>query len=769
MHDSSMRSAEHASTSDPPPASPRRSPVTMVLTLLAVATVVLAVRMLPVDRYLLDFVAWIRGAGSVGILTFIVTYVAACVLFLPASILTLGAGFAYGLSTGVPAVWVAASLGATVSFLIGRTVARHWVARRIAGNARFAAIDRAVARQGLKIVLLTRLSPAFPFSLLNYAYGLTQVTTRDYVVGSVAGMLPGTVMYVYLGSLITSLTELAAGRPSGGVAQQVFYFAGLTATVAATLVVTRVARRALAEAIPPAEAAEKVPAAAPSDNAPLVLPDDQHNRVLLSHVHPHGRVNPTPAGRYNLVVIGGGTAGLVSAVGAAGLGARVALIERHLLGGDCLNVGCVPSKALVSAARAAAAARNAGALGVRTGTIEVDFPAVMERMRRLRAEIAPHDGVSRLTGLGIDVYLGAGRLTGPSTVAVDGRRLEFARAVVTTGARASAPPIPGLAEVGYLTNETLFWLTALPRRLAVIGAGPIGCEMAQSFAAFGSEVTVLDAGPHILPREDTDVAEIVARRMRADGVRLVHDARITGAERADGGVLLRYEVGGATGTLACDAILVGVGRAPNLEGLGLETGGVAHGRDGITVDDHLRTANPRVYAAGDVASAFKFTHTADAQARIVLTNALFLGRKKTSALHVPWCTYTSPEIAHVGLSETDARARGLAVDTLTVPLADVDRAVLEGEAEGLLRVHLKKGTDRIVGATLVASHAGDMISEITLAMVGGLGLGTLANVIHPYPTQAEVVKKAADAYNRTRLTPAVRRVFDWWLRVRRQW
>lgn len=751
-----------------PAAARRRPPRALLLGLVALGALVVALRTFPVDRYLLDFVGWIRGAGWVGILTFVVTYVTACVLFLPASILTLGAGFAYGLGVGVPAVWVAASLGATVSFLVGRTVARAWVARRIAGNARFSAIDRAVGHQGLKIVLLTRLSPVFPFSLLNYAYGLTRVTLRDYVVGSVVGMLPGTVMYVYLGSLITSLTQLASGRASGGMAQQVFYFAGLAATVAVTLVVTRVARRALAEATAAAPAASPASAgpAAPGE-APLVLPDDEHNRVLLSHVHPRGRVNPTPAGRYNLVVVGGGTAGLVSAAGAAGLGARVALVERHLLGGDCLNVGCVPSKALISAARAAAAARAAGAFGVHTGAVQVDFPAVMERMRRLRAGIAPHDGVARFTNLGIDVYLGAGRFSGPTTVEVDGRTLAFTRAVITTGARAAAPPIPGLAEVGYLTNETLFWLTDLPRRLAVIGAGPIGCEMAQAFAAFGSEVTIVDAGPHVLPREDADAAEVVARRMRGDGIRLVHDARITRAERQGDGAVLRYEVGGQAHALACDAILVGVGRAPNTDGLGLEAAGVAYDRDGVTVDDGLRTTNRRVYAAGDIASRFKFTHTADALARIVLTNALFLGRKKASTLHVPWCTYTTPEVAHVGLHAEEARTRGLDVDTLTVPLADVDRAVLAGEDEGFLRVHLRKGTDRILGATLVASNAGDMISEITLAMVGGLGLGTIANVIHPYPTQAEVVKKAGDAWNRTRLTPTVRRVFDWWLSARR--
>jgi pyruvate/2-oxoglutarate dehydrogenase complex dihydrolipoamide dehydrogenase (E3) component len=463
--------------------------------------------------------------------------------------------------------------------------------------------------------------------------------------------------------------------------------------------------------------------------------------------------------------VGGGTAGLVSAAGAAGLGARVALIERHLLGGDCLNVGCVPSKALIGAARVAASARRAGELGVRVGSVEVDFPAVMARMRRLRAGLAPNDGVERFTRLGVDVYIGNGTFTSPSTIEVDGRTLEFSRAVITTGARAAAPPIPGLEETGYLTNETVFWLTELPRRLIVIGAGPIGCEMAQAFRSFGTEVTVVHDAPHALPREDADAAAVVERHMARDGVRLVNGARVLGAERRDGDVVVRYEVGGATAEVAGDRILVGVGRAPNLDGLGLEAAGVRHEPAGIVVDDHLRTTNPRIYAAGDVASRFKFTHTADALARIVVQNALFgtFGRKKASALTVPWCTYTTPEVAHVGLSEHDATARGIEVNTLTVPLGEVDRAVLDGEDDGFLRVHLTKGSDRVVGATLVATHAGDMISELTLAMTAGIGLGAIAATIHPYPTQAEAMKKAADAYNRTRLTPTVKALFRWWL------
>jgi pyruvate/2-oxoglutarate dehydrogenase complex dihydrolipoamide dehydrogenase (E3) component/uncharacterized membrane protein YdjX (TVP38/TMEM64 family) len=721
-------------------------------------------RWLNVQQYVLAFVAFVREAGLPGMALFVVAYVAATVLFVPGLLLTMGAGLAYGVALGVPLVWISANLGATAAFLLGRTLARDAIAQRVAGNARFAAIDRAVGREGFKIVLLTRLSPAFPFNLLNYAYGLTRVTLRDYVLATVIGMIPGTVMYVYLGSLLTDVAELAGGGRGGAAAPWWLKLLGFAATVAVTIVVTRVARRALDEATirgsdePPPHGGDAPHAAS------LVRPDDEHNRRLVSHVHPPGHVNPQPSGRYNLVVIGAGTAGLVSAAGGAGLGAKVALVERHLLGGDCLNVGCVPSKALIAAARAAADARAAGALGVRTGEVSVDFPAVMERMRKLRAALAPVDGVPRFTGLGVDVYLGSARFTSPTTIEVDGRRLEFAKAVIATGARPQALPIPGLAEAEYLTNETVFELTELPRRLAVIGGGPIGCELAQSFRRFGSEVTVLNDMPHVLPREDPEAAAVVEARLRAEGVVVAGGVTITRIERRGADRVVHYKAGGRGEHLACDRILLAAGRTPNLDGLGLEAAGIAAGRDGVTVDDHLRTTNPRVYAAGDVASRFKFTHTADALARIVLTNALFLGRRKASALTVPWCTYTSPEVAHVGLTESEARERGLETTTITVPLHDVDRARLDGEDEGFLKVLLKQGSDTILGATLVATHAGDMISEISVAMAAGMGLGGIANVIHPYPTQAEAIRKAGDAYNRTRLTPLVKRLFDWWLR-----
>lgn len=502
-----------------------------------------------------------------------------------------------------------------------------------------------------------------------------------------------------------------------------------------------------------------------NDNLPPpIFPWDTHNQRLAAAVGASGWVNPEPAPRYNLVVIGGGTAGLVTAAGAAGLGAKVALVEKHFLGGDCLNVGCVPSKAIIRASRAVAAVREAGDFGVRvpTGTT-VDFGAVMERMRRLRADISPHDSARRFAELGVDVFFGAARFTGVDEVSVGDKRLHFSKAVIATGARASAPPIPGLRDVPYHTNETLFTLTKLPRRLAIVGAGPIGCEMAQSFARFGAEVFLVEAEHGILPREDRAAAEVVQAALQRDGVKLLCCGQDLKLSRATEGVRLQVSSHGKGYDLVVDELLVAVGRAPNTEGLGLETVGVEYDRKGVKVDDHLRTTNPRIFACGDICSPYQFTHAADFMARIVIQNALFFGRAKVSALTIPWATYTSPEIAHVGLYEREAATRGIAIDTFTQPLAQVDRAILDGESEGFVKVHVRRGTDEIVGATIVAAHAGDLISEIALAMKSRAGLRTVGATIHPYPTQAEAIRRTGDLYNRTRLTPIVRGLFARWL------
>lgn len=500
-----------------------------------------------------------------------------------------------------------------------------------------------------------------------------------------------------------------------------------------------------------------------------ILPDTPENRELADNVHPAEWVNPLPAGRYNLVVVGAGTAGLICAAAAAGLGARVALIEHHLMGGDCLNVGCVPSKGIIRASRAAFDARTAGEFGVLgTEGITCDFAAAMERMRRLRAGISRHDSARRFRDeLGVDVFIGEGRFVGRDRLEVEGRQLLFKKAAVCTGARAAVPAISGLEGSGYLTNETVFSLTELPRRLAVIGAGPIGCELAQAFARFGSRVSVVELAPQILGREDRDAAEILHSALLKEGIDLQLNVRILAVERQGDDRIIRLEQGGRQVEVLADAILVGAGRAPNIEGLGLEAAGISYDRGGVKVSDTLQTSNPNVYAAGDICSPYKFTHTADALARILIANALFMGRQKVSALTIPWCTYTDPEIAHVGMYERDAQDKGIAVSTLTVPLTEVDRAVLDGERLGFARVHLQKGSDRILGATIVARHAGEMINEFSLAITSGLGLGAIAKTIHPYPTQAEVVKKLADMYNRTRLTPFVRRLLADWLKWQR--
>jgi pyruvate/2-oxoglutarate dehydrogenase complex dihydrolipoamide dehydrogenase (E3) component len=500
----------------------------------------------------------------------------------------------------------------------------------------------------------------------------------------------------------------------------------------------------------------------PAPQVPELAPDDDHNRALLRQVHPPDWVNPEPARRYNLVVLGGGTAGLVSAAGAAGLGARVALIEKRLLGGDCLNVGCVPSKALLASARAADQARRAGDFGVQVGgPVRVDFPAVMERMRRLRASISPNDSAPRLRGLGVDVFLGEGRFAGPDAVEVAGRTLRFGRAIIATGGRPATPSIPGLAEAGFLTNETVFGLTELPRRLAVIGAGPIGCELAQAFARFGAEVTVVGRAAAVLPREDADAAGLLAKALERDGVRLRLGAQVERVEKQSATRILHLKGGE---TVEADAILVAAGRSANVEGLGLEAAGVRCDERGVAVDDRLRTSNGRIFAAGDVCSRYRFTHAADALARIALQNSLFHGRARASALTVPWCTYTDPEIAHVGLSERGAAEKNIPIDTYTQEMRHVERALLDGDAEGFVQVHVKKGTDRILGATVAARHAGEMTAEVALAMANGLGLAAVVRTIHPYPTQAEAVRKAADAYNRTRLRPWIKAMFRWWFR-----
>ena len=487
-----------------------------------------------------------------------------------------------------------------------------------------------------------------------------------------------------------------------------------------------------------------------------------HDLERLANVRPPDWQNPTPCGPYHLLVIGAGPGGLVAARAAASLGAKVALIERHLLGGDCLNFGCIPSKAIIRTSRLYAEMRTAADFGAAPpADIRVDFAAAMERMRRIRARISRVDSAPRIRADGIDLYFGNARFVAPDAVDVDGIRLRFKKALIATGSRPVAPTTPGLAEAGFLTNETVFDLRVPPRSLLVIGGGPLGCELAQAFCRLGTRTIISHSEPLFLPKEERDAAQMVSDALARDGVEIHLNCTVVEVRVEGGRKIVEMVNDGNVRTSAVDEILTGIGRVPAVEGLGLEAAGVAYDAEaGVHVDDFLRTSNRRIYAAGDVCLEHKFTDTADASARIVVRNALFLGRKRMSALTIPWCTYTDPEIAHVGIYVRQARERNIPVKTFTVPMHDVDRAIADGEEEGFVKIHVREGTDTILGATIVARHAGEMINGISLAMVAGIGLRTLAGVIHAYPTQAAAIKMAADAYTRSRLSP----LLSWWLR-----
>jgi len=503
-----------------------------------------------------------------------------------------------------------------------------------------------------------------------------------------------------------------------------------------------------------------------------VYPLDEHNAKLLDNVHPKKWTDPKPKESYNLIAIGAGAGGLVTTAGAAGVGAKVALIEAHLLGGDCLNVGCVPSKALLRCAKAAAAVRDSGKFGVKiSGEVSVDFGFVMERMRRLRSQISPADSAKRFSEqLGVDLFMGRGVFTSPNTIEVNGQTLTFKKAVISTGGTAAIPNIPGLVESPYLTNSTIFNLTELPARMGVIGAGPIGLELAQAFQRFGSKVTVFSRSEKILPKEDPDAVEIVKASMEKDGINLVFNStykRVEG-QGDQGQVQVVLDENGSEKVFEFDALLIATGRKPSVSGLGLEKAGVDFDvRKGVTVNEQLQTSNSNIYAVGDVASKYQFTHMADFMARMVIKNALFFGRDKVSDLLVPWATYTAPEVSHVGLYEKDLEDRDIPYVTFKREFEHVDRAIVDGDTEGYVKIHVAKGKDTILGATIVGSHAGDMISEISVAMQAGMGLGQLASVIHPYPTAAEAIRQCGDAYNRERMTPTIKGIFHKLMAFRR--
>jgi pyruvate/2-oxoglutarate dehydrogenase complex dihydrolipoamide dehydrogenase (E3) component len=490
----------------------------------------------------------------------------------------------------------------------------------------------------------------------------------------------------------------------------------------------------------------------PNDSV-LTVPEDAYERERLENVHPSGWRNPQPADPYTLVVVGAGPAGLSAAHSAASLGAKVALIERKLVGGTCMNVGCAPSKTLIRTSHLYADMRNAEHYGAQAPVdIRVNFPAIMERMRRIRARLSRAESVHRLEAAGVDVFFGHATFTGTDALTVDGVKLRFKKAMIATGARPDIPSIPGLAEAGYLTNENVFDLNELPRRLLVIGGGPLGCELAQAFSRFGSQTIIAQSWPLFLPKEERDAAQLISSAFARDGIEVRLNTRAVNVRAEGGQKLVDLVSDDYKSTVAVDVILTGTGRVPNVEGLDLKAAEVDFDcSTGVKVNDFLQTSNPQIYAAGDSCLEHKYTHTADASARIVVQNALFDGRQRLSALIIPWCTYTDPAIAHVGLYVRQAREQDVPVKTFTIPMHDAYRAICDSEEEGFVKIHVREGTDQILGATIVARHAGDMIHEITLAMVAGIGLSTLGSVIYASPTQGEAIKKAADAYNLTRL------------------
>ncbi len=499
---------------------------------------------------------------------------------------------------------------------------------------------------------------------------------------------------------------------------------------------------------------------------PLILntPVDDCERERLANLHPTDWRNPAPSARYQLVVIGGGTAGVSAALHAARLGARVALIERNLLGGTCLNTGCVPSRALIRTSRLYAEMRDAPRYGACTPTdIQTNFAATMARVRAIRCELSGNGSLRTLREAGVDVYFGRPQFTAPDTVALEGASLRFARAIIATGARPHVPDIPGLKRAGFLTNESVFDLTTLPKRLLVIGGGPIGCELAQAFCRLGAHTVIVQTLPLFLEHEERDAAQMLSDAMARDGVQVRLNTRVAGIRVEHGEKLVDLVSDDYHNTIAVDAILAGVGRIANVEGLQLEAAGVAFTTSGVTVDDRLQTSNPRIYAAGDVCLRHKYGHTAYASAQMAVSNALFGARERMSRRVIPWCTFTDPEIAHVGLYVREANQHHIPVKTYTILMHQVDRAVADSETAGFVKIHVREGTDHILGATIVARHAGDMINEITLAMGAGIGLRQIARVIHCYDTQAEAIQMAAAACERTRLTARVHARLQRWL------
>lgn len=475
-------------------------------------------------------------------------------------------------------------------------------------------------------------------------------------------------------------------------------------------------------------------------------------------------------GKYNVVVIGAGTAGLVTAAGTAGLGGRVALVESHKMGGDCLNFGCVPSKGLIASAKLIQHIRNAPSLGLGRMEPQFSFEDVFASMRKRRARIEPNDSAERFEGLGVDVFLGRARFVSPHEVDVDGTRLEARNFVIATGSRAAVPPVPGVEDISYYTNETIFdEMPSAPESLLIVGAGPIGCELSQVMNRLGVRVTLVETGERILPRDDTDAAEVVQARLREEGVRVLTNSRVTKLEKKSGNTTATIEGAQGTETLTTEAVLLAAGRTPNVEGLDLGAAGVKYDRRGVEVDASLATSQPHIFACGDIVGPYRFTHTADYQARLVVRNILIpWPRAKGDYRWVPWTTYTDPELAQVGLSEDRAKKEGVPHSVYRFDWSELDRAITEGETLGFVKVLTPPGKDQILGATVVGVHAGDVLHELVVAAKHGIGLAKLSSTIHAYPTLSQSVQRVADIYQRGRLTPTVAKIFRWLYRIRRR-
>ena len=498
------------------------------------------------------------------------------------------------------------------------------------------------------------------------------------------------------------------------------------------------------------------------------IPVDQNDHQLIERTRPADWTNPASGQTYDLVVIGGGPAGLVSAVIAAGLGAKTALIERHRLGGDCLHTGCIPSKALLASAKALHLQQQGYETTSTPGvTSQDDFSRTMQRMREIRSRLAKHDSAQRLQQLGIDVFFGPARFDNPRTISVQESQVSFRRCILATGSRPAVPNISGLDQTNYLTNETLFSLTELPSRLNIIGGGPIGVEMAQAFCRFGSQVTLIDQASQLLPREEAEASQLLRKQFECEGIQLHLESQVQEVKQQGQGHLLELKSSTQTQTVAGDQLLIATGRQANLADLNLEAAGIQHTASGVHVNSRLQTSNRRVFAAGDVTGKQQFTHAADAMARLCVRNAFFFGRQRWEQRPVPHTTYTDPEIAQIGLTIAEAEQQGIPLDTYRESLSQVDRCILEGQEQGLVLIHCKRGRGQVVGATIVGPQAGDLINTLSLLMSQGLSLGTLSNAIHCYPTQSQVLQRIGDQFQRTRLTSFTARVLKRIIRFRR--